>query len=361
MHRTEGKYHSSNMFTAGPPGTRVEENWLNAVQEEIAYVITQAGLSLLTADTETSQQLYAAISQILAVKQNYYVDAGAADAYVLTKVGTGAPTAYTDGMIIEFLAANENTGASTVNVQTLGIKSINLHDGSALPANTIRANNKVKAVFDSSSDYFKLLDGIASQSYYGNVKLATDGDALAKTSLLRVLTPSNLAAMDASTSFKGLAELATDAEAQAMSSDAVVLTPGNLGAASSTTATGDRLVKRLSGGQVLAAAATADTHVPIMDQFEIGSGYIKFPITSFSTVYSYYFQWKTVAIPNNSSVAFTFGFAFPNSCHGAMITRNSALADYNEEAGVSYTGLSASGMTIQSSMATNALVLGWGY
>ena len=61
MHRTEGTYNLSNLFTNGPPGTRVEQNWLNAVQEEIAYIIEQAGISLLTADTETRQQLKQAL------------------------------------------------------------------------------------------------------------------------------------------------------------------------------------------------------------------------------------------------------------------------------------------------------------
>lgn len=57
MHRTEGTYNQGNLFTNGPPGTRVEQNWLNAVQEEIAYVIEEAGVALLTADVDTRQQL----------------------------------------------------------------------------------------------------------------------------------------------------------------------------------------------------------------------------------------------------------------------------------------------------------------
>ncbi len=62
MHKTEGADHSSNRFTNGPPGTRLEEDWTNAIQDEIRNVIEDAGLVLKTAATETGNQLSAAIS-----------------------------------------------------------------------------------------------------------------------------------------------------------------------------------------------------------------------------------------------------------------------------------------------------------
>lgn len=62
MHRTEGDNHSGNLFTDGPPGTTVEENFLNAVQEELCNVIETAGITLKTASTETRDQLLAALS-----------------------------------------------------------------------------------------------------------------------------------------------------------------------------------------------------------------------------------------------------------------------------------------------------------
>ena len=64
MHRTEGLYHAANSFTNGPPGTRVEEDWLNAVQEEICGVIEGADLTVLTPRTDTRAQLLAAIQAI---------------------------------------------------------------------------------------------------------------------------------------------------------------------------------------------------------------------------------------------------------------------------------------------------------
>ncbi len=52
MHRTDGDGHSSNHFTdgnpgTGVPGTKVEENWLNAVQEEICNLLEGMGVTLV--------------------------------------------------------------------------------------------------------------------------------------------------------------------------------------------------------------------------------------------------------------------------------------------------------------------------
>ena len=64
MHRTEGANNLAGMFTDGPPGTTVEEDWLNAIQEEIIAVLTAAGISPLTAITDTRVQLLAALQTL---------------------------------------------------------------------------------------------------------------------------------------------------------------------------------------------------------------------------------------------------------------------------------------------------------
>ncbi|OGC76293.1 hypothetical protein A2619_05760 [candidate division WWE3 bacterium RIFOXYD1_FULL_39_9] len=72
MHRTEGTNHNLGMFTNGPPATCVEEDWLNAVQEEIAKVIEDSGLALKTATTETRDQLSAAITALIDARLSYH-------------------------------------------------------------------------------------------------------------------------------------------------------------------------------------------------------------------------------------------------------------------------------------------------
>ncbi len=61
MHRTEGANNVDNLYVDGPPGTTVEQDSLNAIQEEIANVIEEAGIALQTAATDTRDQLWAAL------------------------------------------------------------------------------------------------------------------------------------------------------------------------------------------------------------------------------------------------------------------------------------------------------------
>jgi hypothetical protein len=69
MHRTEGDNKdvvgSLNLFKDGPPGTTVEKNFLNAVQEEIAGFIEAHGITLKTASTDTRDQLLAALAKAI--------------------------------------------------------------------------------------------------------------------------------------------------------------------------------------------------------------------------------------------------------------------------------------------------------
>lgn len=71
MHRIEGSNYvvsgGNNLFSDGPPGTTVTDDWLNAVQEELAYFIEQSGATLKTAATETRQQFYSSFLTLLAL------------------------------------------------------------------------------------------------------------------------------------------------------------------------------------------------------------------------------------------------------------------------------------------------------
>lgn len=70
MHRTESDnlivVGGLNQYTDGPPGTTVNAVDKNTIQEELAYVIEQNGITLKTVATETNQQLYAAIAAQIA-------------------------------------------------------------------------------------------------------------------------------------------------------------------------------------------------------------------------------------------------------------------------------------------------------
>ena len=116
---------------------------------EIENVIEDTGQTLSDLDLS---QLGKGIAGYVA-NGNFYTDAGVADAYVLTTIGSKqSATAYTDGFTASFVAGNNNTGASTVNIAGLGIKNIIGSD----VADSIKSGEIYSIMFRSSSGDFTL-------------------------------------------------------------------------------------------------------------------------------------------------------------------------------------------------------------
>ena len=63
-------------------------------------------------------------------RATYALDTGVADAYVVAMPNTWA--AYTTGACLRMKAVNANTGASTVDIDGLGVKTITRLNGDAL-------------------------------------------------------------------------------------------------------------------------------------------------------------------------------------------------------------------------------------
>jgi len=93
---------------------------------------------------------------------NYAADSGSANAYVVTL--SGVSTAYNAGLRIQFKAANTNSGASTLNVNTQGAKNI-FFNGSALSANVIQANAVVDVIYDGTQFQMLSTNGTTPSSY----------------------------------------------------------------------------------------------------------------------------------------------------------------------------------------------------
>ena len=73
---------------------------------------------------------------------------GSGNAYVLDAKGT--QTLF-DGLVIGFDANHANTGASTLNVDSTGVKNILKHNDVALASGDIEANQKVIVIYDGTS------------------------------------------------------------------------------------------------------------------------------------------------------------------------------------------------------------------
>ena len=98
----------------------------------------------------------------------YAADTGAADAYL---IAPNPPiTAYTAGQIFYMKATNANTGASTVNVNSLGIKSIKRDGSTALTAGDILADEIVTLIYDGTN--FQLVNAGNIGNSSGNVPIS---------------------------------------------------------------------------------------------------------------------------------------------------------------------------------------------
>lgn len=85
----------------------------------------------------------------------YGVDSGTANAYAITL--TPAPTSYIDGMGVIAKIAHANTGASTLNVNGLGAKTIVNPDGTALSSGDLSAGGIYSLKYNSTTSNFILV------------------------------------------------------------------------------------------------------------------------------------------------------------------------------------------------------------
>lgn len=159
---------------------------------------TQAEVLAGTDSGGTGAPVYAVPSLLALAAQNgsyiYAADTGAADAYAIAPTPT--VTAYAAGQKFRFIAANANTGASTLDVSSLGTKNIlKFHDG-ALVATDIEAGQLVEVVYDGTQFQLTspcgnrpvqqsnfgakgdLIVGAAAGSFTNEAVSSQDGDSL---------------------------------------------------------------------------------------------------------------------------------------------------------------------------------------
>lgn len=162
------KTYVDSVTVAGAPNasTTVKGISETATQAEVLAKTTTGGtgaLLVVTPDTLASTLL-----------SDYKVDTGAPNAYVITPAP--AITAYTTGQIFSFKAVNANTTTSTLNVNGLGVKTINKAGGAtALASGDIAAGMVVLVEYDGTN--FVMLNPVANvplstssivSSIYGN-------------------------------------------------------------------------------------------------------------------------------------------------------------------------------------------------
>ncbi len=111
-------------------------------------------------------QLPASDFSNIAINGGFYIaDTGAANAYVAT-TATPTLTALQTGFTISFKAANANTGSSTLNVNSLGAKTIYKNKNQTLQTGDILAGQMVTVKYDGTN--FQLGNVVVNNFYFGS-------------------------------------------------------------------------------------------------------------------------------------------------------------------------------------------------
>lgn len=135
------KTYADSLAIAGAPNA-------STVTKGIVQAPTQAQTDAKTATGSTGAVLAVTPDTLRSTLINdYKVDTGAANAYVITPAP--AITAYATGQIFTFKAVNANTGASTVNVNGIGAKNI-FYKTAALTGGEIMAGQIVEIEYDGT-------------------------------------------------------------------------------------------------------------------------------------------------------------------------------------------------------------------
>lgn len=156
------------------------------LRSELQNVVTSSDQTLdAEGGPDTDVEMLGKAITIYANASQYYQDSGAANSYVLARVGNLKPLVdYIDGVTVMFKAGNSNTGASTINVDSLGAKALRDNTDTALVGGEITANGYVIARYNASNDRFEILFSNstkdlpypASGDELKNIQVNSDGD-----------------------------------------------------------------------------------------------------------------------------------------------------------------------------------------
>ena len=140
-------------------GDTYSADFFNSLRNEVENPVTDTGQTLdAEVGPDTDLNMMGKAMAVYGAGADFFQDSGAADAYVLARSGgLQAWPEYRNGVSAVFKVGNTNTGASTVNVSTLGVKDITNPDGTALVAGILIAGTYISMRYVLSNDRFELV------------------------------------------------------------------------------------------------------------------------------------------------------------------------------------------------------------
>jgi hypothetical protein len=138
-------------------GQTLQNDSLAALETKIGIDNSSVTTTIDYKVKNAASPINSAITQLQQNVITLYTDTGSANTYVITP--TVSIGAYAKGQVFFFIAANTNTGASTLNVNGLGAKAIK-YQGIVLPAGFIQTLTTVQVMYDGTQ--FQLLNPASS-------------------------------------------------------------------------------------------------------------------------------------------------------------------------------------------------------
>ena len=105
------------------------------------------------------------LNNVFLGQASYVAGGGSADAYTAS-VNTTQITSYSDGLTLLVKSPTTNTGASTINVNSLGVKTIVRNDGTTLSAGDLVSGSIFTITYNSTTGKFHLASALASSGTY---------------------------------------------------------------------------------------------------------------------------------------------------------------------------------------------------
>lgn len=156
------------ILPAGNPvvtGNTISSTWANTTLSDIASALTgsiaadgqttpTANLKMATfahtgVGNATVRTMYASAGQVQDSTLTYLTTVAGTD--VITAIAPTTMSAYATGQSFHFIASGSNTSAVTVNINSIGAKSVKKTDGNALSAGDIVIGSAVQIIYDGTN------------------------------------------------------------------------------------------------------------------------------------------------------------------------------------------------------------------
>lgn len=146
-------------------GTPVEKEWADDWLGFLHKLTEDANITVSgAADTVVASDRFDGLMALCGYNPSFE-DSGSANTYQVSPFKSGQTIdEYYDGMLVVFLATNDNSGASTLQVGSLAAKDLIYTSGEALQAGAVLENRLTIARYDAGVDDFYLLNPQADYS-----------------------------------------------------------------------------------------------------------------------------------------------------------------------------------------------------